>query len=62
MERRIASRRAIGVIRARVSRARRSRYIDGQALYESEAEPMNRADLVVDNDDLVHPRIVSRRA
>lgn len=35
------------------------RYVDGQRLYLAEARPRDRADVVVDNTDLAHPRIVA---
>lgn len=49
-------------IAARAARARRSRYIDGQALYEHECEPLRRAHILIDNDDLRHPRLLHRRS
>ncbi len=48
-------------IARRVARARRPRYVDGQALYERAADPRTRANVVIDNDDLGHPRIVAMR-
>jgi len=38
--------------------ARRGRYIDGQALYERECEPLRLAHVVIDNDDLRRPEIL----
>lgn len=35
------------------------RYVEGQLLYLAEALPRDRADVVVDNSDLAHPRIVA---
>lgn len=35
------------------------RYVEGQLLYLAEARPRDRADVVVDNSDLAHPRIVT---
>ena len=49
-------------VAARVARARRERYTEGQALYETEADPRRRADVVIDNDDLHRPMIVTDRA
>ena len=46
-------------IARRVTRARRERYVEGQALYEREAAPQLRADVVIDNDDLAHPRVIA---
>ena len=37
---------------------RRHRYFDGQALYEAEAAPAERATWVIDNDDLASPRLI----
>jgi uridine kinase len=34
------------------------RYADGEAIYVEEVDPLRRADLVVDNTDLDHPRLV----
>lgn len=51
-----AARRA--EITARRARARLHRYREGQALYERIAEPRTRAHLVIDNDDLEHPRLL----
>jgi len=48
-------------IELRITRARRSRYTDGQALYEAEASPTARATFVIDNDDLCHPVMTTRR-
>lgn len=42
----------------RITRARRGRYTEGQALYEAEANPRQRATVVIDNDDLSHPKII----
>lgn len=44
----------------RVTRARRRRYVEGQALYEREAGPLHQANLVIDNDDLAHPELSVR--
>lgn len=46
---------------ARVQRARRHRYLKGQALYEREASPRQRATVVIDNDDLTCPRVIAHR-
>lgn len=48
-------------VKRRMGRARRARYVDGQALYEREAQPLTHAHVVIDNDDLARPRIVGRR-
>ncbi len=45
-------------IARRIAKARRHRYIAGQALYEAEAAPRGRADVVIDNDDLAAPVIL----
>ena len=37
-----------------------NRYIEGQAIYERSASPAERASIVIDNDDLAHPVILSR--
>jgi hypothetical protein len=34
------------------------RYAVGEAIYVEEVDPLRRADLVVDNTDLDHPRLV----
>ena len=41
--------------------ARRERYVDGHAMYVVEAAPRERADIVIDNDDLRAPVIVTDR-
>lgn len=46
-------------VAARIARARRERYTEGQALYEAEADPRGRADLVIDNDDLRRPVLIT---
>ena len=46
-------------IAARIAKARRRRYVDGQALYESEAKPRDRANLVIDNNDFLHPQVIA---
>ena len=38
------------------------RYIPGQRLYTQAVHPQERADVIVENNDLAHPRIVSKRA
>jgi uridine kinase len=48
-------------IAARIERARRSRYLDGQALYEREARPVERANFVVNNDDFLRPQVIAHR-
>ncbi len=48
-------------IEQRVTRARRRRYVEGQALYEREVAPLDRANLVIDNDDLARPELIARR-
>lgn len=48
-------------IAARTERARRSRYLEGQALYEREATPDVHANFVINNDDLLHPQVIARR-
>ncbi len=48
-------------IAARTERARRSRYIDGQALYEREARPLEHANFVINNDDLLRPQVIANR-
>lgn len=48
-------------IERRQVRARHRRYVEGQALYEQEAMPFVRADLVIDNDDLGAPTILMNR-
>jgi len=45
-------------IEQRVTRARRRRCVEGQALYEREARPLDRASLVIDNDDLTRPDLI----
>jgi uridine kinase len=45
-------------IEARTSRARRPRYVEGQAIYERLADPRSNAHLVIDNDDLACPLAV----
>lgn len=45
----------------RVVRARRHRYTAGQALYEAEALPHQRADVVINNDDLARPALLRVR-
>ncbi|QGG93855.1 nucleoside/nucleotide kinase family protein [Actinomarinicola tropica] len=42
----------------RLERARWPRYQDGWRLYVDEASPLERAEIVVDNDDLAAPRVV----
>ncbi len=48
-------------IAARTERSRRSRYLDGQALYEREARPVALANFVINNDDLTRPQVIARR-
>jgi hypothetical protein len=48
-------------IATRIERARRHRYIEGQAIYEREARPRQYATIVINNDDLVRPRVIARR-
>ena len=36
------------------------RYVPGQILYLNEARPMDKADILIDNNDLKHPRIVRK--
>ncbi len=48
-------------IEQRETRARRRRYVEGQALYERDAGPLDRANLVIDNDDLARPELIARR-
>lgn len=45
-------------IATRIAKARRHRYVDGQALYESEAKPRDRANVVIDNNDFYRPRVI----
>lgn len=47
-------------IARRVAQGRRARYVDGHALYEREAAPVDRANLVIDNDDLTWPKLIAR--
>lgn len=51
------SERAVEVEHRR-RQARRERYIEGQAMYEREAMPLECADVVIDNDDLRAPKVV----
>jgi uridine kinase len=55
-----ADQRAVEVA-ARIERARRRRYTEGQALYEQEARPRDYATIVIKNDDLVHPQVIAAR-
>jgi uridine kinase len=48
-------------IAARGERAGRHRYMDGQALYEREARPRERANMVIDNDELASPHVIAHR-
>lgn len=48
-------------IARRVTRARRARYLEGQALYERKASPLACANFVIDNDDLENPKLVVAR-
>ncbi|GAA3748348.1 hypothetical protein GCM10022225_35420 [Plantactinospora mayteni] len=34
------------------------RYLPGQQIYRTEADPTTRADVLVDNDDLANPRVL----
>jgi uridine kinase len=43
---------------ARIKRARRQRYVGGQALYERECRPREQANMVIDNNDLARPRVI----
>jgi uridine kinase len=45
-------------IAERTARARRHRYVGGQAMYEQEVAPRARAGFVIDNDDLAVPRVI----
>jgi uridine kinase len=45
---------------AEVQRRYRARYIPGQKLYFATVRPMERADLVIDNDDPARPFLHSR--
>ena len=36
------------------------RYVPGQKIYLNEARPMDKADIVIDNNDLRHPRIIRK--
>jgi uridine kinase len=45
---------------AEVERRYRARYLPGQALYVEEARPLERADLVVVNDDPAEPEVSGR--
>jgi uridine kinase len=45
-------------IAARIGRARRARYVEGQRLYEEESRPWAGADFVIDNDDLSRPVVL----
>lgn len=38
------------------------RYVPGQKLYLTEAQPMDKADIVIDNNDLQHPMIIRKPA
>lgn len=48
-------------IAARVARARRHRYVKGQTLYEREAQPRERANVVIDNNELSSPQVIAHR-
>ena len=48
------------VVRRRIANARRRRYVEGQQLYERDACPAERADFVIDNDDLARPTVLRR--
>jgi uridine kinase len=48
-------------VAARVERARRHRYVDGQALYEREARPRERANIVIENNELASPHVIALR-
>jgi uridine kinase len=50
-------RRQAEIDRRRV-RARRGRYVEGQKLYEQEADPLVHASFVIDNDHLADPRLI----
>ncbi len=43
---------------AEVERRYRARYLPGQALYRREADPEAAADVLVDNEDVVAPKIL----
>jgi len=43
---------------ARIKRARRQRYVAGQAMYERECRPRERANVVIDNNHLERPRVI----
>jgi uridine kinase len=45
---------------AEAERFYRARYLPGQRLYDSQARPRERADVVVENDDVERPRLVWR--
>jgi uridine kinase len=45
-------------IARRITRARRDRYLEGQRLYEQEAEPLRRSHVVINNDDLANPQLI----
>jgi uridine kinase len=45
---------------AEAERFYRARYLPGQRLYDSQARPRERADVVVENDDVELPRLVWR--
>ena len=36
------------------------RYVPGQKLYFQEAHPLDKADIVIDNNDLMHPKFIKR--
>lgn len=46
---------------ADAERLYRARYLPGQRLYDSQARPRERADVVVENDDVERPRLVWRK-
>jgi uridine kinase len=45
-------------IERRTAQGRRGRYLQGQELYEQEADPLRHANFVIDNDDLVNPHLI----
>jgi hypothetical protein len=45
---------------AEAERFYRARYLPGQRLYDSQARPRERADVVVENDDVERPRLLWR--
>jgi uridine kinase len=49
---------AEGVVEA--TRVRRDRYSPAEAIYVTEVDPLSKADIVIDNNDLGDPRVVPR--